>query len=78
MAASERSWYAYSSQYFRLLWREGVGMQGDGQMAGAPAMDQLYFGSNSGWNNKIGVAGSRFLRGVAENVNCDEEYEEEE
>ena len=30
--------------------------------------------SNSGWDNKIGVAGSRFLRGVAVNVYCDWKY----
>ena len=51
-------------------------MQGDGQ-AGAPGMDQLYFGSNSGLYNKIGVAGSRFLRGVADEVTCNGEYDEE-
>ena len=40
-------------------------------------MDQLYIGSNAGWNNKIGVAGYRFLRGVAGNVNCEWKYKEE-
>ena len=39
-------------------------------------MDLLYIGSNSGQKNKIGVAGSRFLRGVAGKVSCDEEYKE--
>ena len=52
-------------------------MQGDGQAVGAPGVDLVYIGSNSGQNNKIGVAGSRFLRGVASRVNCDGEYEEE-
>ena len=52
-------------------------MQGDGQAEGAPGIDLLYIGSNSGRDNKIGVAGSRFLRGVAGTVYCDEEYEEE-
>ena len=51
-------------------------MQSDDQAGGAPE-DKLYIGSNSGWDNKIGVAGSRFLRGVADNIYCDEEYEEE-
>ena len=50
-------------------------MQGDGQAEGAPGMDRLYIVSNSGRNNKIGVAGSRFLRGVAGFVNCDEDYD---
>ena len=52
-------------------------MQGDGQAEGAPGKDQLYIGSNSGYDNKIGVAGSRFLRGVANDVYCDEKYDEE-
>ena len=52
-------------------------MQGDGQVAGAPGRDLVYFGSNSGYGNKIGVAGSHFLRGVAGTVNCDWEYEKE-
>ena len=52
-------------------------MQGDSQAKGAPGTDQLYIGSNSGPFNKIGVAGSRFLRGVAKKVNCDWEYDEE-
>ena len=52
-------------------------MQGDGQAAGAPGVDQLYIGSKSGFKNKIGVAGSRFLRGVADEVTCDGEYYEE-
>ena len=52
-------------------------MQGDGQAEGAPGMDQLYIGSNSGWDNKIGLVGSRFLRGVTDNINCDLEYYEE-
>ena len=52
-------------------------MQGDGQAEGAPRMDLLYIGSNSGYDNKIGVAGSRFLRGVAGKVTCDGEYDEE-
>ena len=52
-------------------------MPGDGQAEGASGMDLLYIGSNSGRNNKIGVTGSRFLRGVADNVKCDLEYEEE-
>ena len=51
-------------------------MQGDGQAAGAPGMDLLYISSKSGFNNKIGMAGFRFLRGVADHVYCDEEYEE--
>ena len=51
-------------------------MQGDGQAEGAPGMDQLYIGSNSGYYNKIGVTGSCFLRGVAVNVICNEEYKE--
>ena len=46
-------------------------MQGDDQEAGAPAIDLLYIGSNSGRDNKIGVAGFRFLRGVVGYVNCD-------
>ena len=52
-------------------------MQGHGQAGGAPGVDLLFFGSNSGGDNKIGVAGSRFLRGVAGKVYCDEEYDEE-
>ena len=67
----------YSSKYFRGFWREGGGVQGDGQAEGAPGIYQLYIGSNSGLDNKIGVAGFRFLRGVAGNVYCDEEHEEE-
>ena len=51
-------------------------MQGDGKVVGAPGVDQLYIGSNSGFDNKIGVTGSRFLRGVAETVNCDGKYED--
>ena len=51
-------------------------MQGDAQAAGAPGVDRLYIGSNSGYNNEIGVAGSRFLRGVAGTVYCNEEYKE--
>ena len=51
-------------------------MQVDDQTEGAPAVDQLYIGSNSGWDNKIGVAGSRFLRGVASKVYCYKEYQE--
>ena len=47
-----------------------------GQAEGAPGVDRLYIGSNSGGDNKIGVAGSRFLRGVAGKVYYDEEYEE--
>ena len=46
-------------------------MQGDGQAEGAPGMDLLYIGSNSGRDDKIGVAGSRFLREVAGTVDCD-------
>ena len=49
-------------------------MQGDGQAEGALGTDQLYIGSNSGFDNKIGVTGSRFLRGVADEVSCDWEY----
>ena len=59
------------------MWREGGRVQGDGQAAEAPGEDLLYIGSNSGSSNNIGVAGSRFLRGVAGNVYCDENYEEE-
>ena len=51
-------------------------MQGDGQAEGAPRVDQLYIGSKSGRFNTIGVAGSRFLRGVAGKVYCDREYQE--
>ena len=58
------------------MWLEGGGEQGDGQAEGAPGVDLLYFGSNSGWSNKIGMAGSRFLRGVADNVYCNGEYDE--
>ena len=50
-------------------------MQGDGQAEGAPGKDQLYIGSNSGLSNKIGVTGSRFLRGVADDVYCEGEYQ---
>ena len=64
-------------KYFRDLWREGGGVQGNCQAAGAPGIDLLYIGSNSGRYNEIGVAGSRFLRGVAGEVDCDGEYEEE-
>ena len=53
-------------------------MQGDGQAEGAPGADLVYIVSNSGRNNKIGVAGSRFLRGVAGKVYRDGEYEDEE
>ena len=49
-------------------------MQGDYQAEGASGTDQLYSGSNSGNYNKIGVTGFRFLRGVAGEVYCDEEY----
>ena len=52
-------------------------MQGDGQAKGAPGMDRLYIGSNSGRYNEIGVAGSRFLRGVADEIICDLECDEE-
>ena len=51
-------------------------MQGDGQTVEAPEMDQLYIGSNSGYDNKIGVPASCFLRGIADKVYCKEEYEE--
>ena len=51
-------------------------MQGDGQAKGAPGKALMYIGSNSGRDNKIGVAGSRFLRGVAGKVYCDGEYQE--
>ena len=51
-------------------------MQGDGQAEGTPGIDQLYIGSNSGRINKIGVAGSRFLRGVAGTVYYDWKYQE--
>ena len=43
-------------------------MQGDDQTEGAHRVDLVYIGSNSGRFNKIGVAGSRFLRGVADEV----------
>ena len=49
-------------------------MQGDGQVEGAPGIDRLYISSNPGQYNKIGMAGSRFLRGVAGTVSCDWEY----
>ena len=49
-------------------------MQGDDQAEGAPGIDQLYIGSNSGKSNYIRVTGSRFLRGVADEVSCDWEY----
>ena len=49
-------------------------MQGDGQAKGATGVDQLYIGSNLGRYNKIGVAGSRFLKGVADKVDFDREY----
>ena len=52
-------------------------MQGDGQAEGAPGVDQLYIGSNPGYGNKIGVAGSRFLRGVADIIYYDSESDEE-
>ena len=52
-------------------------MQGNSQAEGASGVDLLYIGCNSGSSNKIGVAGSRFLRGVAGRVICDGEYEEE-
>ena len=55
-------------QLGRLAASEGGGVQGDGQAEGAPGIDLLYIGRNSGWDNKIGVAGSRFLRGVAGKV----------
>ena len=58
------------------MWREGGGLQIDSQAERAPGEDQLYIGSNSGRDNKFGVAGSRFLRGVAVNVYCDGEYRE--
>ena len=50
-------------------------MQGDGKVERALGRDQLYIVINSGWDNKIGVAGSRFLRGVAGEVDCDREYD---
>ena len=49
-------------------------MPGDGQAIEVGGIDQLYIGSNLGYRNKIGVAGSRFLRGVSGTVNCDGEY----
>ena len=49
-------------------------MQGNDQAEGAPEVDLLYIGSKSGLSNKIGVAGSRFLKGVADNVFCNVEY----
>ena len=52
-------------------------MQGDGKVEGVPGMDQLYVCSNSDYGNKIGVAGSRFLRGVTGTVLYDKEYDEE-
>ena len=52
-------------------------MQGDDQAEGALGTDLVYIGSNSGYDNKIGVTGSRFLRGVAGKVYCDKEYDEE-
>ena len=76
MAASEMGLYGYSSKYFSCLWCEGGGVQGDGQAAGAPGRDQLYICGNSGRFNKIGLTGSRFLRGVAGKVICDWEYQE--
>ena len=49
-------------------------MQGGGQAVGA-GMDQLYIDINSGYGNKIGVDGCRFLMmGVAGEVYCDREY----
>ena len=59
------------------MWREGGRLQGDDQAEGAPGADLVYIGSNSGLYNKIEVAGSRFLSGVAGTVGCDKEYEEE-
>ena len=41
-------------------------MQGDGQAAGAPGSALVYICSNSGTYNKIGVAGSSFLRELLE------------
>ena len=49
-------------------------MQGDNQAEGAPRVDQLYIGSKSGRFNTIGVAGSRFLRGVTGYVDCEGQY----
>ena len=49
-------------------------MQGNCQAEMAPGMDRLYIGSISGFNNKIEVTGSCFLRGVADNVFCNWEY----
>ena len=46
-------------------------MQGDCPAVGEPGVDEMYIISNSGIDNKIGVAGSRFLWGVARYVNCD-------
>ena len=53
-------------------------MQGDGQADGTPVIDLVYIGSDSGIVNKIGVACSRFLRGVIGKVYLDWQYEEEE
>ena len=49
-------------------------MQGDGQVAETPEIDLLFIGSNLGKESKIGVAGSRFLRGIAGQVDCDRKY----
>ena len=72
LAASENSWHAYSSKHFRGLWCEGGGVQ----VEGAPGMDQLYIAGNSDQGNKVGVTGSRFLRGFSGYVSCDGEYKE--
>ena len=49
----------------------------DGKTQEIPQTTLLYFCCKLGQYNKIGVAGSRFLRGVAKFVDCDEEYQEE-
>ena len=51
--------------------REGGGVQGDGQAEGAPEIALLYIGTNSVWDNKIGVPGFYFLRGNTRNVYLD-------
>ena len=50
----------------------------DGQMGDIPRITWLYFCCKLGGYNKIVVAGFRYLRRAAKEINCDREYEEEE
>ena len=50
----------------------------DGQTQEIPPITSLYFCCKLGGFNKIGVAGFRFQREVAKEINCDGEYQKVE